>query len=118
MPESTNSSCPTRVIQTGAVLPHGPDARIQLEQFIAGVPPAGLEVGRVTYKPGADTGHGQHPGQEFLVFLEGALDVYVGDEKYHLQAGNAIHFDATQAHRGHNTGSVTCVAVYVNLRGI
>jgi quercetin dioxygenase-like cupin family protein len=114
MPETST----TRLIPAATVLPHGPDSRIALERFITGIPPAGLEVGRVTYEPGADTGHGQHSGQEFLVLLEGGLDVYVGDEQYHLTAGNAIHFDATRPHRGHNTGNLTCVAIYVNLREV
>ena len=118
MSDITKLGIPTRFVEHGTQLPHGPDDRIKLEQLVAGVPPAGLEVGRVTYEPGADTGHGSHPGQEFLVLIEGTLEVSVADERYHLEAGNAIHFDATRPHRGCNTGQATSIAIYVLLREV
>lgn len=54
-----------------------------------------------------------HEGQEFLMVVEGAVDLEYGDEKHHLQAGDCAYFDASIKHRvvsaNNKTAKVLCV---------
>jgi len=43
-----------------------------------------------------------HFGEEFLLVLEGEMDVVYGKEKIRLKTGDAIHFDPSIPHRGQN----------------
>jgi transcriptional regulator with XRE-family HTH domain len=40
-----------------------------------------------------------HPGQEFVLCLEGSVDYDVGGRTYRLEPGDALLFEATQPHR-------------------
>lgn len=61
------------------------------------------------FSPGQpETGFGSHPGEEAILVLKGALDVWVADEHHRLQAGDAITFDSSIAHRVRNPGPGTC----------
>lgn len=43
-----------------------------------------------------------HTGEECIVVIQGALEVYVGDETYALERGDAIYFDASVPHGWRN----------------
>jgi transcriptional regulator with XRE-family HTH domain len=45
-----------------------------------------------------------HPGQEFVCCLEGAILYHVGEQAYHLEAGDSLLFEAAQPHWFRNTG--------------
>jgi len=81
-------------------------------------PEKDVEVYVDEYAPGASHASrpSQHPGQEYGVLLEGALEVELGDEVHVVGAGDAIHYEAKQAHLIRNTGQRTARAVWVNVR--
>ena len=39
-----------------------------------------------------------HPGQEFNLVLEGAMELYIGDKTIVLEEGDSIYFDSTKPH--------------------
>ncbi len=58
----------------------------------------------------------QHVGCEFLYVLGGALDIAHGDGKYHLEAGDAVYFDANTIHSYACSGDVSATVVIVTLQ--
>lgn len=58
----------------------------------------------------------QHMGCEFLYLLSGALDVRHGDETHHVEAGDAIYFDANTIHSYVCIGETPAAAVIVTLQ--
>src|SRR6202167_618465 len=103
-----------RLPQTGADDPtyffeslgyHVPDR--QLDPYYAEFLP--LRAGRVP-RP-----H-QHAGCEFLYLLTGALDVRHGETTHHIEAGDAIYFDANTTHNYTCTGEVPATALIVTLQ--
>jgi len=39
-----------------------------------------------------------HPGQEFNLVLEGAMELFIGGKTITLEEGDSIYFDSTQPH--------------------
>jgi transcriptional regulator with XRE-family HTH domain len=58
----------------------------------------------------------QHVGCEFLYLLSGTLDVRHGDATHHVEAGDAIYFDANTIHSYVCTGKAAATAVIVTLQ--
>ena len=58
----------------------------------------------------------QHVGCEFLYLLSGALDVRHGEAVHHVEAGDAIYFDATTIHSYLCTSKIPATAVIVTLQ--
>jgi len=58
----------------------------------------------------------QHVGCEFLYLLTGSLDVRHGEATYHIEAGDAIYFDANTTHNYACTGKAPATAVIVTLQ--
>ncbi|HJF34204.1 MAG TPA: XRE family transcriptional regulator [Sporosarcina psychrophila] len=44
----------------------------------------------------------QHPGEEFYYVMEGEVVIYIGEKKYSLKKGDAIHFPSTVLHKWEN----------------
>jgi len=50
-------------------------------------------------KPGARTIYkNSHPGQEFNMVLEGAMELYIGGKTIVLEEGDSIYFDSSKPH--------------------
>lgn len=79
----------------------------QLDPYFAEFLP--LKTGR-TPKP-----H-QHTGCEFLYLLSGALDVRHGEATHHIEAGDAIYFDAGTTHSYVCSGNAPACALIVTLQ--
>lgn len=103
-----------RLPQTGADDPsyffeslgyHVPDR--QLDPYFAEFLP--MKEGRVA------RAH-QHAGCEFLYLLSGTLDVRHGEATHHIEAGDAIYFDANTIHSYVCTGKTAATAVIVTLQ--
>ena len=103
-----------RLPQTGADDPsyffeslgyHVPDR--QLDPYFAEFLP--VKEGRV---PRAH----QHTGCEFLCLLSGTLDVRHGEVTHHVEAGDAIYFDANTVHSYLCIGKTPATAVIVTLQ--
>jgi transcriptional regulator with XRE-family HTH domain len=58
----------------------------------------------------------QHVGCEFLYLLTGTLDVRHGEAVHHVEAGDAIYFDANTTHSYVCTSKMPCTAVIVTLQ--
>lgn len=58
----------------------------------------------------------QHAGCEFLYLLTGQLDVQHGEVVHHVEAGDAIYFDATTIHSYVCTGDSNATALIVTLQ--
>ena len=58
----------------------------------------------------------QHVGCEFLYLLSGTLDVRHGETVHHVEAGDAIYFDANTIHSYVCTSKTPCTAVIVTLQ--
>jgi transcriptional regulator with XRE-family HTH domain len=58
----------------------------------------------------------QHAGCEFLYLLSGTLDVRHGEATHHIEAGDAIYFDANTIHSYVCTGKTPATAVIVTLQ--
>lgn len=57
----------------------------------------------------------RHPGRDYGVVLEGALDVTVGFATYRLESGDSIAFDASMPHRLANPGPGPAQTIWVVL---
>jgi quercetin dioxygenase-like cupin family protein len=56
----------------------------------------------------------QHPGQEFLFVLEGAIDLYIEpDGPVRMHAGDSYYFDARSAHAAVSVGVGDAIIVSV-----
>lgn len=44
----------------------------------------------------------QHPGEEFYYVIEGEVVIYIGEKRYSLKKGDAIHFPSTLLHKWEN----------------
>ncbi len=66
-------------------------------------------------KQGAARPH-QHVGCEFLYILTGSLDIQHGEVKYHLEAGDAVYFDANTIHSYGCSGDVSATVLIVTLQ--
>lgn len=75
-----------------------------------------MDIMRETYAPGADTGPDmlQHEGEEGGVVISGEIELTVGLEVYHLQAGDGYYFNSNRPHRFRNPGNEPCVIVSAN----
>ena len=69
------------------------------------------------YQPGAESNPElyRHPGTEMVLVLSGRFDIYVGFERYELNAGDSIHFPSSFPHRYVNPTDEVSRAVTVIL---
>jgi transcriptional regulator with XRE-family HTH domain len=69
-------------------------------------------------QPLADSGEKpmEHPGEELVFLLEGALELEVDGETYRLSAGDSLHFRTDRPHRWRNPRQQEARAVWMALR--
>jgi transcriptional regulator with XRE-family HTH domain len=85
---------------------------------------AGIEFLEVTYEMNANSGPlASHYGEEFVLVLQGALEVEFAFNRVVLNAGDSLVFDSTVPHRVTSVGDVAMKALWVNwtrvgLRGV
>jgi transcriptional regulator with XRE-family HTH domain len=74
---------------------------------LAATPEHGVNFMKISYAPGAASGDGDvitHEGYEYGYVLSGELDVTVGEEVFHLRAGESLGFDSSIPHVLRNLG--------------
>jgi uncharacterized cupin superfamily protein len=80
-----------------------------IEDLAPGMPRMGAEPLLITFEPG--TGSGKrvivHTGREFVYCLDGRIAYTVDDEKYVLEPGDSLIFDAYLPHHCKNIGSTS-----------
>lgn len=71
-----------------------------------------------TVEPQADSGPKpmEHPGEELVFVLDGALGFEVGGEEYTLRRGDALHFRTDRPHRWWNPSARPTKALWMALR--
>ena len=86
-----------------------------MEDLAAGMPRIGAEPIIVTLEPNADSGKQPivHTGREFVYCLEGHIAYTVDNEKYLLEQGDSLIFDAYLPHHWKNIDSTPSQAVLV-----
>jgi transcriptional regulator with XRE-family HTH domain len=67
-------------------------------------------------RPGVEPRAHQHVGCEFLYLLTGQLDVQHGEVTHHVEAGDAVYFDATTVHSYRCAGDTSASALIVTLQ--
>ena len=67
-------------------------------------------------KEGREPRAHQHVGAEFLYLLTGQLDVTHGEVTHHVEAGDAVYFDATTIHSYACSGDQPATALIVTLQ--
>jgi transcriptional regulator with XRE-family HTH domain len=80
-----------------------------VDEFLTRAKGGRLQVIMSTVEPGGGTGdepYTHDSDEEVLIVLEGELDVWVGDEHFHLEAGDAVTHSSRLPHRNTNRGSV------------
>ncbi len=58
----------------------------------------------------------QHVGCEFLMVLSGRLDIKHGEVTHHIEAGDAVYFDADTVHSYRASGEESATAIIVTLQ--
>jgi len=89
-------------------------AGVKLEQLTFG--DRLMEVHLFTVEPGAGSQEPyQHAGEEFMLLLEGTLEVWLdGIERFRLEPGDILYFESSQAHQWTNPGDGHAVFLGVN----
>ncbi|RPH50681.1 MAG: XRE family transcriptional regulator [Desulfobacteraceae bacterium] len=54
-----------------------------------------------------------HPGEEFILVLKGAIELVYGEEIILIETGDAIHFDPSIPHRAQNAGDIEAECIVV-----
>ena len=67
-------------------------------------------------KKGREARAHQHTGCEFLILLTGRLDIQHGEVTHHIDAGDAVYFDADTVHSYQCSGEESATAVIVTLQ--
>lgn len=62
---------------------------------------------------GRHTQNADHPGDEFLYVLEGALEVIFPDRIVSLEKGDSVHFDGHLRHQLRRVGTQECLAMLI-----
>jgi transcriptional regulator with XRE-family HTH domain len=77
-----------------------------------------LAGARATVVPGASSGDRplEHPGEELVYLVQGALEFTVAEDVYTLSPGDSLHFRTVQPHAWRNPGSEDAVALWMALR--
>ena len=86
-----------------------------VDEFLTANPAGRLQVIRSIIEPGGGTGEEPYThasDEEFVVVLEGVLDLWVADEHYVLREGDAITFDSHLPHWNMNRGDEPAVILF------
>jgi len=67
-------------------------------------------------RKGRDVRAHQHIGCEFLILLTGRLDIQHGEITHHIEAGDAVYFDADTIHSYKCSGEESATAIIVTLQ--
>lgn len=88
---------------------------IRLERIVPHQPGLLLEANIHIVEPGAESdGAIEHEGEEVGYVLQGTLELWVDEERYELQPGDAFHFRSDLSHRYRNPGKDPTKVLWVN----
>jgi transcriptional regulator with XRE-family HTH domain len=90
----------TTIFVKGEDRSHTHAAGATIETLGSGLPDQGLEPIWLTIEPGTGSTNDtvSHPGEEFVLCLEGCIEYRVADRLYKLDPGDSLFFKAGQPH--------------------
>jgi transcriptional regulator with XRE-family HTH domain len=111
----TNHGSKKLVHQKKGKRPHVAFEHSTMEDLAAGMPRFGAEPIIVTLEPDADSGKQPivHTGREFVYCLNGHIAYTVDNEKYLLEAGDSLIFEAYLPHQWKNVDTTPSQALLV-----
>jgi len=73
-----------------------------------------LELLCSTFEPGASSGEEPytHRGEEAGIVISGELDLWIDNEKFHLEKGDSFNFPSTTQHRYQNPGEIETIVIW------
>ncbi len=81
---------------------------VMVERLTGDLHKPGIEMWRVSLYPHHHISSGsddiRYDGEELVVCEQGSLEFRVGEQSYHLEVGDTLHFKASIPHSWHNTG--------------
>ena len=86
------------------------------DEFLTDGQGARLQVIESFVEAGGGTGpeaYAHESDEECVIVLEGCLDLWVGDEEYRLETGDAVRYSSRIAHRNRNPGPGTARILFV-----
>ncbi len=86
------------------------------DEFLTDGRGARLQVIMSAIEPGGGTGaeaYAHESDEECLVVLEGCLDLWVGEESYRLEVGDAIRYSSRIPHRNQNPGPGSARVMFI-----
>lgn len=86
------------------------------DEFLTDGPNARLQVILSFIEPGGGTGaeaYAHESDEECLIVLEGSLDLWVGEETYRLESGDAIRYSSRVPHSNQNPGPTPARVLFV-----
>jgi len=88
---------------------------VELESLGIGLPNQQLEPFRINIEPGSGTEDEpiSHPGHEFVYCLEGEIDYYVDELKYHLEVGDSLLLEASNPHCWQNSSKKPTIILLI-----
>jgi len=111
----TNQGSKNLVYQKQGKRPHVPFEHGTMEDLAAGMPRFGAEPIIVTFKPNANSGKRSivHTGREIVYCLEGHILYTVEGEKFLLEQGDSLIFEAYMPHQCENIDATPSRALLV-----
>ena len=75
-----------------------------------------IALGVSTYQPGGSSGDDlyTHTGEEAGLVLDGAIDLHLDDDVFHLRTNDSFSFESTRPHRFVNAGATIARIVWAN----
>jgi transcriptional regulator with XRE-family HTH domain len=90
-------------------------SRLRIEILAPPIPNKAMDARLAIVAPGGGSqGDYQHPGEEFGLVLEGALELTVEGKAYQLSEGDSFYFQSRHEHRFFNPGDKDCTILWVN----
>jgi len=92
-----------------------PDADYEIEFLTTGITAKTMQPFMLLLNSGNDSHHEavSHKGEEFMLVLQGAMEVYVGDHTCVLRAGDSIYFKSSIPHKLKNVGKTKGVSLTI-----
>ena len=86
-----------------------------VDEFLTSGLDGRLQVILSTIEPGGGTGdepYAHDSDEEVVIVLEGRLELWVGDERHTLEAGDSVTYSSRLKHRNRNIGETTAVVLF------
>lgn len=93
----------------------GTEGKLKVEIIAGMLQDCKMYGGLFTVSPGGRSGddHLMHQGEEFIFCLSGEADFTVGEDVFHLQEGDALHYKTEIPHSFHNNGKRKSKLLYI-----